>query len=365
MNRIAFVTGGTGLLGSWLTRSLLTHGYQQIYVLARGNAQYSAETRVYETLRSHKSGSITQQAYKKITVITGDICKPRLSLSSRIISSLLNRVTDIFHTAALADFCVPLEVIRGPNVIGTKHVLELALLLANRVNGPPLQVHHVSTIAVAGNLEGWFGEDQFEGGQRFNNSYEQSKFEAEQLVRNYKEKGLRVVIYRPGIITGDSKHGITTNFKMIYQPLHFIAHELVHELPANEHCFHSLVPVDKVAEAICLLINSSQPLDNTWHLINPYETRFGDFVDIASRIFHCQKPLLIPLEQFPRKRLSSMQWDLIKPFVPYFNYRLRFKADHTIHRLSSLGFRWPKMDDAMLAKLFRYCLQCGFIRPKC
>jgi len=362
MKRVALVTGGTGLLGSWLVRLLASHGYQKIYVLARGSSGCSPKTRVYQALGSTRNGTLPRQAYrKKVEVLDGDICQPRLGLSLRTASHLLKRITDIFHTAATADFNLPLRTIRIPNVTGTRHVCELALL-GHRIGSASLRMHHISTIGVAGTSKGWFGEEQFDCSQDFHNSYEQSKFEAESLAREYIQKGLNVTIYRPAIITGDSQFGITTNFKMFYQPLHFLSIGLFEEFPANEKSMHSLVPVDKAAEAIYLLSQIDKPLNDVWHIVNPSEISVGQFVQVASNVFGFQKPTLIPLERFSKKRLSPLQWNLIRPFVPYFNYRVRFRTEQTDPMLRGLGFRWPKIDETMLTKLFRYCISCGFIR---
>lgn len=361
MKRVALVTGGTGLLGSWLLRGLIARDYEKIYVLARGTRQRSAEDRVFDALRSHTNSVLIQRARKNVEVIDGDIRRPDLGLSPKTTHALLGHLTDIFHAAATADFRIPLDVIRVPNVAGSRHVFELALF-GSRQGSVPLRVHHVSTVAVAGTSTGWFEESYFNRGQQFHNSYEQSKFEAEELAHAYRKKGLVITIYRPGIMTGDSKLGRTTNFKMIYQPLHFLAHNLFPELPANAQSFHSLVPVDQVAEAICLLSEVDPPGNpGVWHLLNPSEITVGEFVDTASRVFHCQKPKLIPIEQFPRSHLTALQWDLIEPFVPYFNYRLRFKAERTNTQLRALGFEWSCMTPAMLEQIFRYCVHCGFI----
>lgn len=362
MRRVALVTGGTGLLGSWIVRSLLKCGYEEIYVLARGDSQYSAEARVQKALNAHQVVETNGNLLRKIKVIIGDICRPRLGLQHRTIRTLFGKITDIFHTAATADFKIPIDAIRVPNVQGTKHICQL-VLLDGRIKSKSLRIHHISTVFVAGTLEDWFREDQFACGQQFHNSYERSKFEAEQVVREYRNKGAHIIIYRPGIITGDSVRGITTNFKMVYQPLRLIAGDLFPELPANEHSIYSLVPVDRVAEAICLLSQTEQLPNGSWHLVNPYEISAVEFLDAACQVFKCRRPVLIPVEHFPRERLSSVQWSLIEPFVPYFNYRLRFQAHHTIAVLKSLGFEWPRMDNGMLKKLFHYCMVAGFIRP--
>jgi len=225
-------------------------------------------------------------------------------------------------------------------------------------------MHQISTVGIAGTLQGWFSENDFDKGQGFHNPYERTKFEAEKIVTGYRSQGLSATIYRPAVITGDSRLGATTNFKMFYQPLHFLALGLFKKFPAEAECLHSLVPVDKVAYAIALLSGLPEPPCNAWHLVNPNETSVGDFFEVASRVFGFKKPALIPFESFPRTGLSPVQWNLIKPFVPYFNYHVRFRATETNNMLRLFGFSWPEAGRPMLAKLFHYCIQCGYIRPK-
>lgn len=362
MKRAALVTGGAGFLGSWLLRALAQRNYRTVYVLARRDERSSAKARVFQVLRTHTSGALLGRVQQTVQVVEGDLCKPQLGLAKHVIHTLFNNPLDIFHTAALADLGAPLASLRPPNVTGTKHVLEFALS-ASRA-GCAVRVHHVSTVVVAGTLEGWFKEEQLDCGQNFHNGYERTKLEAEQLVQVYREKGVDVTVYRPGIITGDSRTGMTTNFKMFYQPLHFLAFGLFQELPAIAECLHSLVPVNFVSEAICLLSEARQTPNRTWHLVNPHEVSVGRFIGVASRTFRFRKPALIPFRRFPKERLTPLQWRLIAPYIPYLNYRLRFDATQTLSVLKSLGFEWPAMDDALLMRLFRYCIRCGFIPKK-
>ncbi len=62
---------------------------------------------------------------------------------------------------------------------------------------------HVSTCYVAGTFEGTFGPEDLERGQGFRNTYEQSKHEAEVLVRN---SGLPTQVVRPAIVRRRPAH---------------------------------------------------------------------------------------------------------------------------------------------------------------
>jgi len=56
---------------------------------------------------------------------------------------------------------------------------------------------------VAGKYRGVFTEDMFDEGQELDNSYSQTKFESERIVRDEATVPWRV--YRPGIVVGDSQ----------------------------------------------------------------------------------------------------------------------------------------------------------------
>lgn len=75
---------------------------------------------------------------------------------------------------------------------------------------------------MSGSHHGLFLEDQLDTGQTFQNHYEHTKFEAEQLVRNAIADGLPATIYRPGIVVGDSVTGETQKFDGPYFLLQFL-----------------------------------------------------------------------------------------------------------------------------------------------
>ena len=364
MRKTIFITGSTGLLGSYLL-SKLSYGnpYEntEVVALTRGRTQKDAERRLLETLRKIPHSKSARRS--SLTVVRGDIAKRRLGLSKKAYDDLSRRVSSIYHSAALAEFSIPLPIIRRINVGGTRNILEFALLCQK--NGDFKGVHYISTVAVAGSKNSTFYENQLDLGQKFNNTYEKTKFEAEKLVTRYRNKGLPIAVYRPSIIVGDSKTGYTNNLKMFYQPLHLFSLGLFKEIPADKKTVYSFVPADYTADAIVRIASASDIAKNsTYHIANPNMVRLDYVVDTASKYFGFQKPRFIRDRESCVKKFSELQRSLLDPFIPYFYYKKRFDTTNSESILKRSGFKWPNVNKLFLNRLYKFCIKCGFIKPK-
>src|SRR5919201_1544061 len=133
---------------------------------------------------------------------------------------------------------------------------------------------------VAGQHGGEFGEDEFDNGQSFRNAYEQSKFEAERLVRAHA-RGLPIQIFRPSIVVGEQSTGWTPPFNLLYTPLKAFVRGKLPALPAKRTSPVDVVPVDYVADAIFEL--SDDASCGTWHLVaGPGATTVGRLIELTS-----------------------------------------------------------------------------------
>ncbi|MEW6086873.1 MAG: SDR family oxidoreductase [bacterium] len=363
MRETVLLTGSTGLLGSYILKELIKHNVGNIIVLSRGETQEEADRRVYQELGKHLSSKERQRFSKLVEIIRGDITQENLGLSKKMFNNLTKKITLIYHSAALCKFNIPLKIIRKVNVKGTDNILKFALV-CKKYNLK--EVHYISTIAVAGDSKGVFYEDNLDLGQKFNNTYEQSKFEAEKLVVKYKKKGLPITIYRPGILVGDSVTGYTNNFQMFYQALQIFFSELFNEIPADKNSIYYLVPVDYVAKAIMRISLNKNDNNNklTYHIINSDTLVLNKFLDISSKYFKFKKPLIISKINFCFEKLSPFQMRIIWPYIPYLNYGLHFDSKNTKTILGKTDFKWPKINDVFLRRLFKFCVQCEFIIPR-
>jgi len=102
----------------------------------------------------------------------------------------------------IAGFGLSLECARAVNTEGTRNLLKLASECGNL-----RKFAHLSTVYVAGREIGHFREGPIRHQSGFCNTYQQSKYDAEQLVLRAMNE-LPVAIFRLSSIIGDShRHG--------------------------------------------------------------------------------------------------------------------------------------------------------------
>src|ERR1019366_4703391 len=247
---------------------------------------------------------------------------------------------------ASVSFTLPLAEARAINLEGTRRMLEFAELACAR--GGLERYGHVSTAYVAGTYSGRFAECDLDRGQLFRNSYEQSKFEAEQLVRT--RAGLPFTILRPSIVVGDRRTGWTAAFNVLYWPLRAFARGLFAAVPAIPAAPVDVVSIDYVADAIYSLCENSGEVGQTYNLTaGPHASTIGEIANIASRYFRRPVPKVLPPAEFAalERDSSALQRSALegsRAYFPYFSIgtvfddaRARAKLDPAGIQVSPLG----------------------------
>jgi thioester reductase-like protein len=136
----------------------------------------------------------------RIRLVEGDITVSGLDLAG--LAGLQREVVEVWHLAAASDLEVDRATGMLVNVDGTRHVLEVAAGCGNL-----RRLHHLSSCYVSGRWAGVATEADLVRGQSFNNHFEETKFLAEVEVQASMGQGMPVTIYRPAIVTGDSRTG--------------------------------------------------------------------------------------------------------------------------------------------------------------
>lgn len=325
------LTGATGFVGMQLLMRYLERTGSHVYALVRGASPSDAADRMERTMRLLFGPHHPYAA--RVTPLLGDITHPRLGLSENDCDALAERVEEIVHGAASVSFDLDLETARGINVRGTEQVLRFARRCNRR--GTLRRMSYISTAYVCGTHRGCFSEDELEVGQEFHNAYEQSKFEAERLVRASAGE-LALTVLRPSIVVGERSSGWTTSFNVLYWPLRAYAKGAYSALPARRGAPVDAVPVDYVADAIFHLTRAREAEGATFHLTaGSNASTVGEIVELAAAYFQrpaprlvdpglyrrMVHPLLLGLGSDERRQRALRRSEV---FFPYFAMRATF-----------------------------------------
>jgi thioester reductase-like protein len=328
------ITGATGFVGMEVLARYLERGRRPVVALVRASSDLAARRRLADVL-ANLFGTRAGRYAGRVTALRAELTAPRLGLSDGAYASLLERVTTIVHSAASVSFTLPLAEAREINVGGTGRLLELAA--AVRARGGLERYAHISTAYVAGTYDGRFCESDLELGQSFRNSYEQSKFEGEQLVR--AQHDLPTTILRPSIVVGDRRSGWTSAFNVLYWPLRAFARGVLRSVPALPSSPVDVVSVDYVADAIYELCERPGGIGETYHLTAGADaSTIQEIADAASRYFG--KPL--PTVTAPG---TAAGHDPGNAYFPYFSVRTVFDDARTRARLEPAGLSVSPLND--------------------
>jgi nucleoside-diphosphate-sugar epimerase len=279
-----------------------------------------------------------------IEILTGDIVDMHLGLSGDEYQRLTDEVTDIFHLAAISYLGVAKETAWRVNVDGTRNVLELA-----QDCGKLRRFNHFSTCYVSGDRVGVIAEDELERGQTFRNVYEESKYQAERLVRR-ASRSLPVSIYRPSSVVGDSRTGEIDRFDgPYYLGILLVMSPLVMPLPlpGNGVAPLNVVPVDFVVRAVWAIGRDPRGVGRTFHLVDPNPMSARRVYEMIAEKAN---------KKLPKFTLSARAADLMlrlpvlerlarpqRAAIGYVNHLAIYNCYNTLELLDGTGIRCPPL----------------------
>ena len=311
------LTGSTGFVGAYLLSSLLRDTPAVVHCLVRGGTE--ASVRVRKNLVQY--GLWEEHFASRIRYVHGDLAQPLLGMASRDFDELAGSIDTIYHAAAAVDWVRPYEGLRDVNVFGTRELLRLTC------SGPPKSFHFLSSLAVCystgATQDAMESDDPITNLSGLSLGYAQSKCVAESLVRQAAERGCRVTVARPTLVSGDSKSGISNADDLLSRFLRgCIQMGAAPDLDWAMDC----VPVDHVAGTMVQLARNGVP-GAVYHLINPRLRRWRECV------------LWMCLRGYPLELMPYRDWTL----------RLRETAtpSHPLYPLQSLFLRTVSEEDGL------------------
>lgn len=388
-NKTVLLTGGTGFIGRHIAHQLIKDGVCLRLLIRKRNSEDIKE-RVRNVFRSIiPQNTDYNDSYE---VLEGDIKEQNLLLNDADCENLKNKIDEVWHCAAALSFEEKnAKETKKVNVEGTKNVLDLACRIGAR------KFHFISTAYVCGDRIGKVFETELDCDQKLRNPYEESKFEAEKLVKRYEEQyKLYTTIYRPSIVVGNSKTGYTSSFAGYYyiaRLLHHLKTKISNDvkknpkkyitsniylknsklyLPIRILCSNSstvnLINVDYVAELITSIAKNSKSNGKAFHVVNPAppacSSLYGNTLDILG-INGCK---LVNLSEFIESKpadviIAKIENDLYKSselYVPYLLNEPEFDTTN-VERILGIHYKQPpKISREMINHLLSYAIQSNF-----
>ena len=246
------LTGGTGAFGSYLIQYLHSHNDVQLILLVRADSDQEARDRL----------STQIDLPKDVEVYKADLSHDYLGLDKNKYQDLTKRVTHVLHAAACTRFNLNIEDIRSFNVQTTKEMIEFAsecLKLKRFI--------YVSSASVAGRRVGKILETDLEHNAGFNNTYEQSKYESELLLREY-EKNVPIVVLRPPLIFSKPPDGHRGPVNSLSHGLRLAKNGYLPIFPGTSDSIFDIVEGNETARIIIELLLKNELKYSTYHITN-------------------------------------------------------------------------------------------------
>ncbi|WP_433544714.1 amino acid adenylation domain-containing protein [Streptomyces sp. CA-294286] len=359
--RTVLLTGVTGFLGVFLLRSLLAAGCV-VHCLVRAGSTEEGMRRITENARRYRVEGDLDLA--RVRVVAGDLARERFGLDDREYRELAASVGAVYHAAAHINFAAPYPSVRPTNVDGFVRVAEFC---ADTVLKP---LQHMSTLAVfsprgpAADID----EDTVpEIPEGLGIGYAQSKWVAERLAIEARERGVPVTVHRIGRIGPATTTGACRPDDFFWlQVKSFLQLGLA---PADPGPAVDLLPADVVADAVVLLSRAPASHHRNVHVFHPVGLRWDAVFAALAALGRAPRKVstdewLHALEQVPANSSAGADSSLAS-LVPLFREGVMELADHrygndaTVRLLKEMGLELPAPDPSWITSMVRYFTETG------
>ncbi|MFG2563267.1 amino acid adenylation domain-containing protein [Streptomyces sp. NPDC048496] len=369
------LTGASGFVGAFLLDRLLRRTGARVHCPVRSRDCAHARQKVMRNLA--RFGLATAEAADRIVCFPAELTEPGLGLEPGRAEELADALDLLIHSAAQVNFLYPYEAMRRANVEGTRQLIRLAA-------GRAVPVHFLSTIAVLAGF-GTAGvrhvdEDlPLDHADQLTMGYAESKWVAEEVLRDAADQGLPVAVYRPYEITGDRRTGACNTDTAICSLFKTITETgLAPDIPLPL----DFVPVDFLTDAVMHIATAHRATLRTYHMTNPRPASLRDMLDRMDAGGH--RIHRLPYEEWVGELVRHVAQHPTSPTAPfvslcvdrcnqadmsvkemYFEGTFPTVGRANVERdLATTGLRCPPVDAELLDRYLEYFYATGYIeRP--
>ena len=310
MNHV-MLTGGTGFIGPFLIKSLLEQTRAKIHVLVRATDENQGRQRLraaMETMGPCGAG-LMHMFDARVIPICGDLGQPNLGLTQDVWDFLANEMDAVYHNGATVNYLFNYDRMRDANVMGTNEVLRLAF------EGRPKDLNYVSTTFVFG----WavksvlYETDMNQDMELLDFGYSQSKWVAEQVVADARDKGLSVRIFRPALVS-PSVSGGGNNFDIAVRLVAFMVNHGIGVDALNQVSF---VPADVAANNIVAISTTPGTENKTYHVVRDDYANMLDITGLITKATGRQFEIFSVTDFVPELIRRCRKEDLLFPLLDF------------------------------------------------
>lgn len=254
------MTGATGFLGAFLLHRLLTATDATVHCLVRASGARSGAKRLHTALEQY--GLWDNTFTERTVAVPGDLAQERLGLSDEEFRRLAREMDAVFHAGASVNLTQSYEHLKNTNVRGTVELLRLAAAYRT------VPLHHISTVGV---YSGTTVDDArirpeapLPAAETLWNGYAQSKWAAEVVLGQARERGLPVSVYRPTRIGGDTRTGLCQPSDYLWLLLKGCVEAGLAPMDLTDA--FDLIPVDHVSDIVVELSRLPHAAARTFNL---------------------------------------------------------------------------------------------------
>ena len=364
------ITGATGFLGMHVLEQFIKKHDGNIYCIIRDDEKITSRVKLYQKLNYYFGSKYDKLIDKRIFAVTGDITKIGFGLNQEELLRLANSVNTVINCAANVSHYGNYIDFYNTNVKGVKNIIEFCKSFK-------MKLYHISTMSISGTKLDYsyptikkqdaitFDESCLYVGQKLDNVYMHSKFEAEVQVLSAINDGVDAYIMRmgnlmPRIKDGKFQQNLDSN-AFINRIKSFCNIGYIPDYILNEPL--EFTPIDVSAKAIFKIVTHPNNENRIFHIYNP------NYVS-TKKLFNKAKELKFEIktvneDEFKTKIKEILEDENKKNSLEYllndfnndlhldYKYDIIPKSNFTTKYLRRTFFIWPKISNKYLKRFVR------------